>query len=116
MANDKSIPGYHVLSEAWYGEATLKIAEYEDEITIGRFYEGGGCDYEFAVRWMCLDGRKPDPQLQLFSDAWQAFADPPMIELFKAFSAMINPTVELVTATLNQLGFTDMTARKKGQC
>ena len=113
MTNEKPVAGYHVLSEAWYGEACPKDANYPDKITIGLFYKDGGCNYEFGIKWIKL-GCLSEARLGIYWDAWPLFQEPLFIELFSYLKSLPdNPTVADVKALLDDLGFKDLTERKQ---
>ena len=67
----KPVKGFHVSHRAYYHRDGD-----EREIMIGLYYPGGGCDFEFAVRWRDIGIGKAVAQLQLFNDSWKGFFRP----------------------------------------
>lgn len=66
-----AVRAFSILSQAWYGAANLRSADYTDQISIGMYHLEGGTSGEFTVQWIPLLGR-PFAQLQVFDDAWDA--------------------------------------------
>lgn len=70
-------------SRAWWNKVyptTPDRVVDEVNVVIGALPDGGGCRYEFSVKWILLGGR-PSPELCMFDDSWDAFDEVP--EIFK---------------------------------
>jgi len=113
MATDRRT--YVVYGEAWYARGTSSLERnVTEEVTVSREGEDG---WEFLVTWHDLSrGRPPFARVEIFDDAWAAFAEVP--ELFAdlataAASVGDGPslTVAEVRILLERLGFVDTTAR-----
>jgi hypothetical protein len=106
----KPFKGFSHFNEAWY-QHSARLPDVIDSVSIGWYYDGGGCDSEFNIQWKELGG-KPVPQLQMFDDSWECFKSMP--KLFAALAAKhdkdINPA-ELCELLLS-LGFRDITDRE----
>lgn len=117
--SDKTIPAFHVTHEAWYWQAIRDTHSNQPEIMVGMYDpdDGGGCDYEWGIRWHSLDAARTrlSPQVQIFHDAWPAFTDPTMGTLFTRLAQIGDavPTPEEVKAALLELGFADLTERTR---
>jgi hypothetical protein len=117
MSNEQpGTPAFYVSNEAWYAEAVNRAGmRGAAEIMIGRYADEGGCDFEFAIRW--IDLGRTIPRLEVFDDAWGVFADPD----FSGFVAWLASHTALygqesvtpadVSAFLLSAGFIDRTQR-----
>jgi len=107
MENDY-IKGFYQTSKAWYGEANLRTAKYDDEIMIGFYHKDGGTSGEFVIKWSELSG-KSVPRLGVYSDAWKVLAQMP--ELISKLSELdsTDPTPDDFANMLRLLGFKDLT-------
>ena len=102
--------GFYILSESWYGDANLENSDYNDEILI---HLGDEEDFqgEFNIKWTTLDNRSV-PILEVFDDAWHAFAMmPELLALLDTENDMcISP--ESLAKRLKEIGFEDWTVRE----
>lgn len=109
---------YIVPKEAWYSHVVI---DDEDSISVGTYAESGGCDYEFVIRWHSFsrptNRTSGAMQVEIFSDAWQAFTDHP--DFFLWLAALTrkneNPTFAEVREFLDSMGLKDVTERERGK-
>lgn len=116
--------GFVQHSRTWYRNPLALDAQNcfdEVHVIIGRLPEGG-CRYEFSLKWYALGGGHP-PQLQIFDDAWDVFAEIP--ELFQMLSehsttwperrGSSSMTPDEFCEELKSLGFIDVTEEVQGE-
>lgn len=110
MPKQKPFKGFHHFNQAWYANASRLPGEL-DRVTIGWYYEGGGCDSEFSMVWEELGG-KVTPQLCMYSDSWGCFES--MAELFAALKLHHDSDISAAAlcVLLADLGYYDRTARE----
>ena len=107
---------YTVGDEAWYHSTAI---DREPELRIGRdaYIDGreDGCLWEFTVVARTFTGMARDHhavQVQVFDDAFQAFADPDMGPFFAGLADLgTDATLSDVRALCDRIGFTDGTDR-----
>jgi hypothetical protein len=113
------IKGYIILSEAWYGEDSLKRdGRYVDEVSFGMYnreYDGGlTCKYGFSevmMRWYELQGEVA-PRLELFSDSFGNINA--LREVFSELNSWTHGfDVKDFCELLDELGFEDLTKRER---
>ena len=108
--------GFVQFSRAWYAEAVSLGSDVTDEITVGQYSDDGGCRWEFVIGWHQLHRYRPSdisPRVDVFSDAWQAFAEVPA--LFSRLSTLDSLTPAECCKLLAELGFTDMTKVERAE-
>lgn len=115
-------PGRHRsfihMDAAWYGPSTKLMRDAVDSIQVVLGSpDRQGCDYEFAIRWHNL-GRQVAPRIEVFDDAWLAFAE--CADLFAWFATKANRgavngvSPQDVIEALLAMGFVDHTERERG--
>jgi hypothetical protein len=92
-------------NRAWYADSIRDSIRVDDEIMVGLYADEGGCRWEFAIRWISLN--EPTPRVEVFCDAWQAFAEVP--GLFAELARRDDLTPIECCEMLRRLGFTDRT-------
>ena len=97
--------GFVQVSRAWYAKSSSLTDKSSEEIMIGLYADGGGCRWEFGIRWHLL--REPSPRVEVFHDAWCAFAEVP--ELFAALAKIDKLTPQECCDLLATCGFVDQT-------
>jgi hypothetical protein len=116
MRADRAM-AYVASHEAWYWDACFEgnvVAEiYVQNVSVdedGVVDRGGGCHWEFAIRWHDHGEHGTPPQVEIFNDAWQAFHEIP--EFFGKLATLADKaTVHVVIDMLVDLGWTDLTTR-----
>lgn len=109
---------YVILSRAWYGKANLEGRKdgnvpVTDQISLGRMYPDGGCDWEASIDFLRFDGGHTGVKFEVFEDGWQAFSECP--QLFAALAQHAtrpgapSPDVDEIAAILQSAGFADAT-------
>lgn len=101
--------GFYQHSRAWYAEASKLPSDVAEEVMIGLYADGGGCRWEFGIRWIRLP--ELTPRVEVFSDAWQAFAQVP--ELFTELTKLDRLTPAECCGLLTRLGFVDKTPTER---
>ncbi|KFX56134.1 hypothetical protein FDC50_10245 [Clostridium botulinum] len=102
------IKGFTQLSKAWYGEPSLRGADYIDSVHFGFYGTEGGTTGEVSVKWINLSG-KIVPQLTIFSDTWSALSQfHDLIDLLGKHDNE-DPTPEQFCKFLLHCGFVDRT-------
>lgn len=111
--NDTNVRrAFSQLSRAWYGEANLKNADFEDEIFFGLYSTDGGTIGEISVRWVNLNGELT-PKITVFSDAWNVLAQfKDLIDLLGKHDNE-NPTPKEFCKYLIGCGFVDITETER---
>lgn len=102
-----------ITQEAWYAKMDHTRDLYKDpEIMITERAKGGGCHFEFKIRWVNLGDRR-SPRIEMFNDSWMAFGRYP--ELFRKFKLLQNKDVHMqeMATILKKLGFKDATERER---
>jgi len=97
--------GFFQYSRAWYATSP---SSYNDEVTIGIYFDEGGTAGEFAVRWEQL-GNVSTPRLMVCDGAWDVlslFQD--MLQEMKQLDSKNVPPNEFCDM-LRRLGIEDMT-------
>lgn len=98
-------PGYRlayiVPKEAYYAHVV-----FEEAVTVGKFADEGGCDWEFDV----VHHPNVGIRAEVFDDAFAAFAE--VAPLFAALVERKPRTLQAVRDILDDLGFADQTARE----
>lgn len=104
--SESSIKAFIIPHEAWYKEI-IKEPPY---ITIGLYCESGGVEGEFKLAWEDIGIR-----LLAFNDSWEVLGKmPELIELMAGISKKkISPTVKQFAEMLKDIGFKDITERKR---
>ena len=97
-------PAFIWSSKAWYATA----ADCKHELTVGMFFDDGGCNGELSVRWHFLAGAWA-ARLEVFEDAWQLFATMPGLFAILADLAGWQPSEETLVERLRAAGFADRT-------
>lgn len=92
---------YYVSHEAWYYTSAIG----GPEIMVTARSEDGGCAWEFGVRQV----RDIAIRVEVFSDAWAAFAQIP--EFFATLAEEGADTLDAVREILDRLGAKDITDR-----
>ena len=104
---------FSVTHEAWY-----RMASEKPRIMIGLYYDDGGTDGEFSIRWETL-GDKLVPQLCMFTDSWKCLNSPDFVRIAKWMERHDSTktrryvTPEEVKAALLEAGLVDRTERKR---
>lgn len=106
------IKGFYHTSKAFYGESSLKGAEYKDEVLFGMYEPADGSTTgEMSVTWSYL-GKNIVSQLSVYSDAWSALSQfHELIDILGEHDGE-NPTPEQFCEYLLEAGFIDMTPVK----
>lgn len=106
MDNESSIKAFIIPSEAWYKD----IIKEKPYIIIGFYCESGGTEGEFKIVWEDLGIR-----LMAFHDSWEVLGRmPELIELMAGISRKgMNPTIREFAEMLKDIGFKDITERKR---
>ena len=106
--------GFRHLSRAWYGESSLKNADYVDAVTFGFYNSQGGTTGEMTVNWVYLGG-EIIPKLTVYSDAWSALSQ--FHDLIDVLGIHDNEdsTPEQFCQFLLECGFVDMTETVQSQ-
>ena len=106
MDNESSIKAFIIPSEAWYKD----IIKEKPYITIGFYCESGGTEGEFKIAWEDFG-----IQLMAFHDSWEVLGRmPELIELMAGISAKkMNPTIWQFARMLEDIGFKDITERRR---
>jgi len=102
--------GFVQLSRAWYADSWLVTVDAVEEIAIGLYAKDGSCRWEFYIRWHDLGGQAV-PRVEVFADAWQAFAEAP--ELFATLAERAKLSQSECCEMLQSLGFADKTETQK---
>lgn len=103
--------GFHHLSKAHYGRATLASAKYVDEVMFGFYHPQGGTTGEMSMRWYNLNlSKNPSAKLECFSDAFAALAH--FFDLLNVLACYQEITPEEFIKVLKQHGFIDLTKVK----
>ncbi len=101
-------PGYQltytVYQEAWYAQPGQR-----PELVVTKATKEGGCAWEFTIEDYTEKLNHPAIRVQIFDDAWQAFAEIP--ELFAELARNGRSTLADVQGILDGLGFVDATER-----
>lgn len=97
-----------VSHEAWYAKS---IGLPMPEISIIEAHPGGGCYFEFVIKWEVIRDELA-PKIEIFDDAWIAFKK--YNNLFKRLALLNNmsPQPKDIIQLLLELGFKDVTERK----
>jgi len=109
MIDQKAIRGFYHYNESWYS-GNPKARGFVDQIMIGLYYEGGGTDGEFCIRWEIL-GSRSVPRLQVFNDAWKALSEFKDLLSAMDLSDGKNTTPMEMCEVLKNLGIKDLTDR-----
>lgn len=100
------IKAFMVTNEAFYARSLPP--DRPNEIMIGFYYEEGGTDGEFAIRW-----RDVAPRLEVFEDAWKALKQmPELLDLLAQMDGK-NITPKELSSELLKIGFKDYTEREE---
>lgn len=104
------VRGFHWVSRAWYGSASLmNELKVVDSITIG-FYDvdDGGTIGEFSINWEKLGGETV-LRLDAFNDSWGTFAH--FADLLGAMAKIdeVNVTPEKFVEILTSFNIADLT-------
>jgi len=97
-ADDKGFLGYNF--------DKYKLRD-QDCVNIGRYFEYGGCEYEFSIEWICLQGCFI-PCLRVFNDAWKGLYEEhmPLLKTL-ADNDSKNLSPKAMRKLLNKLGYKD---------
>jgi hypothetical protein len=109
-SNVEMFRGFWIHSQSWHADALLH-GDYADQVVIGRYVEGGGCDCEFVMRWYQLGGAST-PRLEMFGDSWAR------LSFFSDLLAALTTRGKLLTPQdlariLLDLGYRDTTQRMR---
>lgn len=88
-----------------------------ETVCIGPMHMGGGCQFEFLMRWSMLSG-SPVAKLEVFDDSFLMFADP-RFEKFRAWLASMhkkNPSPKQAMDAMRGMGFEDLSREHWKQC
>ncbi len=110
---DKTRMQFIQMSRAYYYSNQIREG-IEEEINITKAHIDGGCDWEFNIVWRPLGGQSV-PRLEIFDDAWIAFAEiPELFELFRNYDTSKQGektplTPKQLCEELLEMGFVDAT-------
>ena len=108
--------GFLHLKEAWYAKSALtsRFPHQIDQVYFGNYGAAGGMISEMSVEWIDLSiPNSPTPRLGSFGDSWHLFKDHRYLRLLARLTDLPEITPEQFCALLIELGFKDITARKK---
>jgi hypothetical protein len=120
MSNGKRRLAYAVGHEQWWARMPdFGMKPEHPEVFVHCRYEDSerGTDWEFGVRWHDFGSNGGALRVEVFNDAWVAYADWP--EFFAALASDDRPaTLDQLRLLLDHLGVEDITDRvaPKGTC
>lgn len=100
---------YTVAAESYYWRHMNRMTEPNIGISASHDGRGGGVDWEFSVADHTERLGQQALRVEIFDDAWQAFAELP--EIFTAMGAGEIKTLDDLRALLDRLGAVDQTTR-----
>ncbi len=101
---------YTIFHEAWYASADPDRRPTINVSAASTHGDGVAWDFQIVEHQVGPAGQRiPALRVEIFDDAWPAFAQVP--ELFAALAAAGQPTLNDVTVLLDRLGAVDETAR-----
>ncbi len=101
-------PGYQLTYIATH-EAYYARDDQERTLNVVKAADAGGCAWEFNIVDHSERLDTAAVRVEIFDDAWQAFAEIP--DLFAALAEIGESSLDEVRQILDQLGFTDATER-----
>lgn len=98
--------GYYWLSRSYYADSFV-TEKLKDEVNIGLYYQEGGTDGEFSIKWEELCGKYP-AKIVSWDDSWNALTTPEVVKILSKLNDT-NPDPEDLVGLLNEAGFKDFT-------